>query len=63
MRSTLSEEASSNDAYAIETKLLKMENLIGVARDMEEMANDPKYYVLGIRDKMIELMHYLTSYI
>lgn len=63
MRSTLSEEAGSNDAYAIETKLLKMENLIGLARDMEELANDPKYYVLGIKDKMIELMHYLTSYI
>lgn len=61
VRSILKEETDLDDAYAVETKLLQMERLLGLSGDLREMAYDPKYYVLGIRDKMTELAHYLKS--
>lgn len=56
----LGEDLDLNDAQAVETRLLKMESLMGMSSDLQELANDPKYYILGIRDKTIEIMHFLT---
>lgn len=53
----------SSDAYEVETRLLKMENWTGISKNVPELAEDPKYYVLGIRDKMIELMNFIKDLI
>lgn len=60
VRHILQNDIDENDAFAIETQLLKMESLIGLSKDVN-LESDPKYYVLGIKDKTIELRQYLKT--
>lgn len=50
-----------NDAYALETRLLEMESWMGISSNIPNLADDPKYYVLGIKDKMKESMQYIKD--
>lgn len=65
-KQTLREILDNNDftgksAYFIETQLLKLENLIGIHGDLKDLAQNSKYYTLGIKEKLVELKHYLKS--
>lgn len=55
--------ADSDDAFAIESSLLKMENWMGISNNIPELADDPRYYVLGIKDKMMESMQYINDFV
>lgn len=51
----------NNDPYAVETKLFKMEKAMELRGELSNLTEEPKYYVLGIRDKMLELNNYLNT--
>lgn len=57
------DDFSENKAYFIETQLLKLEKIIGIKGNLQDLADNTKYYVLGIKDKLIALKHYLKSLI
>lgn len=61
VRHILQSDVDENNAFAIETQLLKMESFIGLSKDLQILESDPKYYVLGIKDKAIELRRYLKT--
>lgn len=61
VRHILQNDVDENNAFAIETQLLKMESFIGLSKDLQILESDPKYYVLGIKDKAIELRQYLKT--
>ncbi|QLQ79888.1 hypothetical protein HG537_0C05360 [Torulaspora globosa] len=64
VRKALNEAAPDpNDAYAVETRLLEMESWMGISGNVPNLADDPKYYVLGIKDKMKESMQYIKDII
>lgn len=63
VRNCLCQEVDTNDSYAVETKLFKMEKLIGLWRNLSNLMEEPKYYILGIREKMLELDNYLKMYV
>ncbi|EDO15924.1 hypothetical protein Kpol_480p11 [Vanderwaltozyma polyspora DSM 70294] len=50
-----------DEAYEIETQLLQIEKIIGLQNMLVDLANDPKYYILGIKDKLILLKEYLKD--
>ncbi|QLL33004.1 hypothetical protein HG536_0D05260 [Torulaspora globosa] len=52
-----------DDSYAVETRLLEMENWMGISGNVPNLADDPKYFVLGIKDKMNESMQYIKDII
>lgn len=52
---------NSNDAFAVETALLQLENLIDIHGDMHSIQETPEYYVLGIKDKTVELFNILRT--
>ncbi|GAV49008.1 hypothetical protein ZYGR_0N04130 [Zygosaccharomyces rouxii] len=63
VRHCLAQEIDSNDPYAVETKLFKMEKFMGLWGNLSDLVEEPKYYILGIRDKMLELNDYLKIYV
>ncbi|SMN17943.1 similar to Saccharomyces cerevisiae YPR152C URN1 Putative protein of unknown function containing WW and FF domains [Maudiozyma saulgeensis] len=54
---TLLEE---NDSFEIETTLLKLEQLISTQGLLDKLTAEPTYYVIGIKDKTIELFNFLN---
>ncbi|AQZ17188.1 URN1 (YPR152C) [Zygosaccharomyces parabailii] len=61
VRQLLEHTGDVEDAYAVETKLFEMEKAFGLWGSLAKLAEDPKYYVLGIRDKMLTLHAYLNT--
>ena len=51
---------TDNDAYAIETLLLKMETLLKDC-GCGSLLEDPEYYIVGIKDKTTVLLEFLKS--
>lgn len=60
-RQLLHQKIDPENPYAVETQLFKMELAIGLWGNLAILVEDPKYYVLGIRDKMLELSSYLKT--
>lgn len=54
------ELSSDDDAYTIETLLLRMENLLKDC-GCGSLLEDPEYYIVGIKDKTIVLLEFLKS--
>ncbi|CAB4251857.1 similar to Saccharomyces cerevisiae YPR152C URN1 Putative protein of unknown function containing WW and FF domains [Maudiozyma barnettii] len=54
---TLLEE---NNSFEIETTLLRLEQLINVQGLLNKLIEEPIYYVLGIKDKTVELFNILN---
>ncbi|CCE61643.1 hypothetical protein TPHA_0A05690 [Tetrapisispora phaffii CBS 4417] len=52
---------SVNEDFEKETQLLKLEDILGLSGSLEKLANDPKYYILGIKDKLECLKNYLRN--
>ncbi|KAG0668283.1 hypothetical protein C6P45_004843 [Maudiozyma exigua] len=53
-----------NDSFAIETTLLKMEHFINNMSQLRKlMEEEPTYYIIGIKDKTIQLFDYLYDLI
>ncbi|GAV53918.1 hypothetical protein ZYGR_0AK04200 [Zygosaccharomyces rouxii] len=63
VQSCLFQEIDTNDPYAVETKLFKMEKFMGLWGNLSDLVEEPKYYILGIREKMLELNNYLGLYV
>lgn len=51
----------SDDAFAVETALLQLEQLIDIHGELKQLQEKSEYYVLGIKDKTIELFNILRT--
>lgn len=55
-------DVQPSESYQIETQLLQLEKVIGLHDDLMSVSQNPKYYVLGIKDKLFKLKEYLENF-
>lgn len=59
-RSKFQHSIDNNDSFEIETTLLKLEHFINYMGSLKKlMEEEPTYYIIGIKDKTIELFDFL----
>lgn len=62
LRDIVTEQSMSADSYAIETQLLMMEDCMDIHGKLSFLQGEVHYYVLGIKDKTIQLKQFLQKF-